>query len=255
MLIQMRLRLVMATTTNLLDALKDAFRSKGITYKDAAKALELSEVSIKRIFSEKNCSLIRLEKLCELAEIDFATLLEIAESKQQQLTKLTLEQEKLLVSDTRLLVVAVCIINYWSFAEILDKYQFTEAELTGAFTTLDKLGIIELLPANRYRLKISRRFRWQTRGPIQNFFVESVLQTYLHTDFQDKGNHFHFTWGMLSKESAKELNRKIHRVVDEYMNIVAQDVRIPVENKLTSSLLIMFREDWEPQGFKALWKD
>ena len=227
----------------------------GITYRDAAKALDLSEVSIKRIFSEKNCSLIRLEKLCDLAETDFSELLEIAESKQQQLTELTIEQEKLLVSDTRLLVVAVCIINYWSFDEILSKYQFTAAELTGAFTALDKLGIIELLPGNRYRLKVSRRFSWQVRGPIQNFFVESVLQAYLHSDVQDKGNHFHFTWGMLSKESVEELKRKIHRLIDEYMNIVGQDVRIPVENKLTSSLLIMFREDWEPQSFKQLWKD
>lgn len=243
----------MAATSNLLDALKTVFRKKSITYRDAAKALGLSEVSIKRIFSEKNCSLIRLEKLCELAETDFAELLEIAESKQQQLTELTLEQEKFLVSDARLLVVSVCIINYWSFDEILSKYQFTEAELTGVFTKLDKLGIIELLPANRYRLKVSRRFSWKIRGPIQNFFVESVLQAYLHNDVQDKGNHFHFTWGMLSKESAEELNRKIHRMVDEYMSIVNQDVRIPVENKLTSSLLVMFRENWEPETFKKLW--
>lgn len=240
----------MAATNNLLDALKTVFRTQGITYRDAAKALDLSEVSIKRIFSEKNCSLIRLEKLCDLADTDFATLLEIAESKQQQLTELSLEQEKFLVSDTRLLVVAVCIINYWSFDEILSKYQFTEAELTAAFTGLDKLGFIDLLPGNRYRLKVSRRFSWQVRGPIQRFFVESVLQAYLMSDFQDKGNHFHFTWGMLSKESIEELNRKIHRLVDEYMDIVKQDVRIPVENKLSSSLLVMFREDWEPQAFK-----
>lgn len=245
----------MAITTNLLEALKTVLRSKGITYKDAAQALELSEVSIKRIFSEKNCSLTRLEKLCELAETDLSELLEIAESQQQKVSQLSHDQERMLVGDTRLLVVSVCIINYWSFAEILAKYQFTEAELTGAFTQLDRLGIIELLPANRYRLKISRRFNWQVRGPIQNFFIESVLQAYLHSDAQDGGNHLHFTWGMLSKESAEELNRKIHRVVDEYMSIVSQDAKIPVENKLTSSLLIMFREHWEPESFKTLWKE
>jgi len=244
----------MSATKNLLDALKTVFRNKGITYRDAANALDLSEVSIKRIFSEKNCSLQRLEKLCDLAETDFSTLLEIAESKQQQLTELTLEQEKLLVGDTRLLVVSVCIINYWSFEQILSQYQFTEAELTGAFTQLDKLGVIELLPGNRYRLKVSRNFRWRIRGPIQNFFIESVLQSYLHSDLQDTGNQFRFTWGMLSKESVEELNRKIHRLIDDYLRIVEQDVRIPVENKLTSSLLILFREDWEPKAFKALWK-
>lgn len=59
---------------------------------------------------------------------------------------------------------------------------------------------------------------------------------------------------MLSKESVDELNRKIHRLIDDYLRIVEQDVRIPVKNKLTSSLLVLFREDWEPQAFKALWK-
>lgn len=245
----------MAVTTNLLEALKSVLRTKGITYKDAGQALDLSEVSIKRIFSEKNCSLVRLEKLCDLAETDFTELLEIAESQQQKVSQLSHEQERLLVGDTRLLVVSVCIINYWTFEEILAKYQFTEAELTGAFTKLDRLGIIELLPRNRYRLKISRRFNWQVRGPIQNFFIESVLQAYLHTDVQDGGNHFHFNWGMLSKESADELNRKIHRVVDEYMSIVNQDAKIPNEDKLTSSLMIMFRENWEPESFKTLWKN
>ncbi|MEE9325763.1 MAG: helix-turn-helix domain-containing protein [Cocleimonas sp.] len=244
----------MALTTSLLDALKSVLREKGITYRDVSNFLELSEVSIKRIFSDKNCSLIRLEKMCELAQTDLAELLDIAESRQQQLTELSVEQENTLVSDTGLLVVAVCIINYWSFDEILAKYQFNQAQLTGLFTQLDKMEFIELLVGNRYRLKVSRRFSWKLRGPIQRFFVESVLDSYLQTGIQSAGNHFHFNWGMLSKESVDELNRKIHRVVDEYMSIVSQDVRIPVDKKLTSSLLIMFRENWEPQPFKELWK-
>ncbi len=243
----------MIATKNLLDALRSVFRSKGITYKDAANALELSEVSIKRIFSDKNCSLIRLEKLCELADTDFAELITIAESKQQRLTELSVQQEKMLVNDTRLLLVAVCIINHWTFEEIMSKYQFTVAQLTGLFTKLDKLKIIELLPGNRYHLKISRGFRWQACGPIQNFFVQSILQSYLQDGMADTENHFRFVWGMLAKESVNELNRKIHRLIDEYMKIAEQDVRIPVENKLTSSLLIMFREDWEPDTFKQHW--
>lgn len=246
---------IMTVTENLLSALRSVFRAKGITYMDAAIALELSEVSIKRLFSDKNCSLIRLEKLCELADTDFSELIAIADSRQQHLTELTLQQEKLLVCDTRLLLTAVCIINHWTFDEILSKYQFSISQLTGVFTKLDKLGIIDLLPGNRYRLKISRGFSWQPRGPIQNFFMQSILKTYLHEGITDTGNHFRFVWGMLAKESVDELNRKIHRLIDDYMKIAEQDVRIPVENKLTSSLLIMFRENWEPDTFKQHWKE
>jgi len=244
----------MAMTENLLNALKGLFHTQGITYKDAAQALNLSEVSIKRLFSEKNCSLMRLEKLCELAGTDFSELNKIAETQQQQLTELSLQQEKMLVSDTRFLVVAVCIINHWSFEQILSKYQFTIAELTGVFTQLDKFGVIDLQLGNRYRLKVSRRFNWLANGPIQNFFLESILQTYVKGGIHGSGNHFRFEWGMLAKESVVELNRKIHRLLDEYMHIAEQDARIPVEDKLTSSLLVMFREDWEPDSFKQHWK-
>jgi len=241
-------------TDNLLEALKGVFHQRGITYKDAASALGLSEVSIKRLFSEKNCSLIRLEKLCELAETDFSELIKIAELQQQQLSEFSLKQEKLLVSDIRFLIVAVCIINHWSFDQILKKYQFSVAQLTGVFTRLDKFGVIDLLPQNRYRLKISRRFNWLPNGPIQNFFFESILKTYVQGGVQGDGNHFRFEWGMLTTESVDELNRKIHRLLDEYMHIAEQDARVPVEDKLTSSLLIMFREDWEPELFKQHWK-
>ena len=151
---------------------------------------------------------------------------------------------------SRLLLVAVCIINHWQFDEILAKYTFSQAQLTGMFTKLDKLGIISLLPSNRYHRKISRSFRWQPRGPIQNYFIQSILQDYLDSSVQSSGNHFHFVWGMLAKESAIELNRKIHQLVDEYLPIAELDRRIPVAEKMTSSLLVMFREDWEPQKFK-----
>ncbi|VAW63787.1 hypothetical protein MNBD_GAMMA10-2767 [hydrothermal vent metagenome] len=244
----------MAMTENLLSALKHVFHNRGITYKDAAAALELSEVSIKRLFSEKNCSLLRLEKLCELANTDFTQLLAIAESQQQQLTQLSLQQEKMLVSDIRYLVVAVCIINRWRFEQILARYQFSEAQLTGVFTKLDKFGLIELLTENRYRLKVSRCFSWLPDGPIQTFFLESVLQSYLEGGIQNDASHFRFIWGMLTKESVNELNRKIHRLLDEYTHIAEQDIKIPIENKLTSSLLIMFRENWEPDSFRQHWK-
>lgn len=244
----------MAMSSNLLSALRAVFRKKGITYKDAAEALNLSEVSIKRLFSENNCSINRLEKLCEFAETDFGELLAIAESEQQQLTELTIEQERQLVSETSLLLVAVCIINHWSYDDIIEKYQFTVPELIGLFTKLDKLGVIELLPGNRYRLKISRKFKWQTRGPIQTFFVQSIQQAYFQENSGGKNNHFRFVWGMLAKESVDELNRKIARLIDEYLKIVEQDVRVPVQDKLTSSLMIMFREDWEPETFRQLWR-
>ena len=245
----------MNMTDNLLTALKSVFKNKGITYKDAATALELSEISIKRIFSTKNVSLVRLEKLCEFANTDIGELIQLAEERHQKISTLTLEQERKLVSDKKLLLLGVCLINHWSFDEILSNYQFEEPELIGLFAQMDKLRIIEYLPGNRYRLNIARDFCWQPGGPIHIYFAKSILGDLLSGNLLSSKNHFRYVWGMLSKESAQELNRKIKRLIDEYLLIAQQDTRISVEDKMTSSLMVLFREDWEPDEFKVERRD
>lgn len=238
-------------TTSLIMALKQEFRRQGLTYKDIAVQLGLSEVSIKRIFSDKNISLEQLENLCQIARIDIAGLVRLADENREYSGQLTIEQERTIISDIRLVLVLVCIINHWSFNEILEKYDFKETELFRLFAKLDKMSIIELLPANRYRLKLSRHFSWKPRGPIQKFFLESILQEYLKPSFDDSSNHLNFVWGMLTPESANELNRRIHRVVDEFLKMAELDLRVSVHKKMSSSLMVLFREDWEPKEFKG----
>jgi len=245
----------MASTVNILSALKRRLRSQGITYKQAAEALELSEVSIKRLFAERSFSLLRIEKLCELANTDFAELVQFADAAQQQLDQLSLEQEQQLVADANLLLVAVCIINYMSFADIIEKYDYNEPALIKSFTMLDKMNIIELLPNNRYRLKLNRRFSLQPNGPIQSFFVNNMLKEFLSRKSAQEKAPFQLAWGMLSKNSAQELQKKIQRLFDEYLQIAEHDKRIPVSEKLTSSLFIMFHEDMEPTLFTQQQKN
>jgi transcriptional regulator with XRE-family HTH domain len=240
-------------STHVLNALKKALRRKGISYRAAAKELHLSESSIKRLFAERSFTLTRVEKLCELAEIDLSTLIQLAESEIHQTSELTTAQEQEIVDDPRLLLVGVCLINRCTFDEILQKYDFDEVELTRIFTRLDQLDIIEHLPGNRYRLKVSHNFRWQPGGPIQRFFIQSIVKEYLSHELFAPTNHMHYVWGMLTRESAQELATRVQRLVDEYVRVAADDAHLPMSDKLTSSLLVLFREDWEPDIFKANW--
>lgn len=64
----------MALTTALIEVLKRELKSRDITYADVAKKLDLSEASIKRMFSTKDFMLSRLDDICEFAGIEFADL-------------------------------------------------------------------------------------------------------------------------------------------------------------------------------------
>lgn len=240
-------------TGHILEALKGLLRSKGISYKDAAESLGLSESSVKRLFAEKSFTMVRLEKLCDIAGTDLSELLQIVESKRNNVTSLTVEQEREIVSDPHLLLVGVCLMNQCSFEEILLKYDVQETELIQCFAKFDRFNIIEYLPGNRYRLKLSRNFNWNKNGPIQRFFIESILKEYLAVGMQGN-NHLHYVWGMLTKETTKELIPKIQRLVDEYVQLSGQETKLPMDDKLTSSLFVLFREDWEPSIFKEQWK-
>ena len=73
----------MEQTHQLIDTLKKELRRVGKTYADVAKELDLSEASVKRLFSERNFSLYRLEKTCTLIGIDMAELVDSMRSRQR----------------------------------------------------------------------------------------------------------------------------------------------------------------------------
>jgi len=245
----------MSMPDNLITALKFKLKSNNITYADAAKVLDLSVGSVKRLFSEKNFTLQRLDTLCQLADTDLSELMEISEKNSEKVHVLSIEQERKIVENPKLLLVGVCLINRYSFKDILNKYRIEEPELVGIFVKLDMLNLIELLPNNRYRLKLSPDFKWQNNGPIQRFFFESIVSEYMMSELKEAGNNMHFVWGMLTKESTIELSQKIRKLIEEYVNLTSSESKLPHRQKLTSSLFILFKEDWEPSVFKAHWQD
>ena len=99
----------------LVDTLKLELRKQRITYKQVSEALELSETSIKRLFSEGSFSIKWLEKVCALIHLDISDLVHLMEKNIEFTTQLSLEQEKDLVSDTKLLLMALLLVNKLEF--------------------------------------------------------------------------------------------------------------------------------------------
>ena len=69
----------MSQTRPLVDTLKQELRKQRVTYRRVSEALELSETSVKRLFSEEAFSLKRLEKICELLHLDISDLVHLME--------------------------------------------------------------------------------------------------------------------------------------------------------------------------------
>ncbi len=82
----------MAQTSAIVSELKRQLRSHGLTYQDVADALDLSEASVKRLFSEKQFSLKRLDQICTLMGMEISDLVRKL-APEPRVEQLSLEQE------------------------------------------------------------------------------------------------------------------------------------------------------------------
>ena len=241
----------MAQTTAIIQSLKMALKANGLTYRQVASRLELSEASVKRLFAEQNFSLQRLEQICQLVGMEISDLIKQMEAQQQQLSELTEEQEQELVLDIKLLLVAYVVINGLKFEDIVELYDLSETETIQYLAKLDRIKLIDLLPNNRIRLRISAKFAWRRNGPIQKFFTEHLQEDFLKSRFDNREETFQFPSGMLSRASCTQLNRRITQLIQDFHSLNEQDRSLPLKDRFGYSLFIAFRR-WRPDVFDQL---
>ena len=109
----------MNETRQLVNTLKRRLKIQGMTYRDLGQALHLSEASVKRLFASGRFSLDRIVDIAHLLGYTLAELAQEAAVAEKRLHTLSAMQEKELVSDAKLLLVAVCALNQWEITDIV----------------------------------------------------------------------------------------------------------------------------------------
>lgn len=251
--IQLRERLYMAQTAELINTLKKALKTHRLTYADVAHRLEMSEANVKRLFVTKRITLERLEEICRLMQMDLTDLFQLYQESRQRITQLTLEQEKELLQDEKLLLVAVSVRNHLTFNEIVNNYQISEVECIRCLAKLDKLMIIDLLPNNRIKLRIDEDFHWITNGPIEDFFHKKIQAQFLKGGFRGELEHRRFLFGLLGESSARLMLNKLHNLAKEFAELHRQDAHLPLDKRHNIGFLMAIRP-WELELFKPLRK-
>lgn len=241
----------MATAIALVESLKRELRARKITYAEVGKAIDLSEASVKRLFSQRDFTLERIDQICALAGIEFTELARALERDEHFVSQLTLEQEQEIVANKKLLVAAVCALGHWTFEQIIDTYLFSEAELVKLLAQLDRLKLIELLPNNKIRPLITRAFTWIPDGPIQRYFKSEVSRDYLDANFDAGGELMVLVNGMLSESSRGAVQARLRQIANEMRELHHNDIHLPQSERFGTSMLVAVRR-WEPKFFVEL---
>lgn len=243
----------MSQSEMLITVLKKELKRAGITYRSLAPRLSLSEAAVKRMFSEGNFTIKRLNDICELMGIQFSDLTRLMEKDQKKIDHLSAQQEQQLASDERLLLIAFLVINGFTLNDIVDSYNFSQPQVIRYLVKLDKLNIIELLPNNKIRLIISSKFSWRSNGPIQEFFTKKLQVDFLAHPFNRNEEKHYFLTAMLSQKNAVELENKIESIVNDFKVKNLDDFHTPNGEKKIYSFLLAMR-NWHPKEFDYLRK-
>ncbi len=200
----------------LLDILKKALKSKGVTYKDLAQRLNLSEASVKRHFSSGDLSLNRLEEICQLVDLNFLELCkQIGERESSEGWYLSVEHEKVFSEKPRLFYFYILLRAEKTLANILKNYEIEMPEAESFLLTLDKLNLIELHPANKYKIKKVGLFRLRRDGPIGRTLFERTKKEFLQDDFVGDEKFLRFSLMGIHQGQVKKFQMKIDKMIQE----------------------------------------
>jgi len=243
----------MNQNNKLIDELKIALKEKSITYKAIGIHLALSEGSIKRIFSNYDFTLKRLEEICSLVDLELFDLLERMKEKELSTEILPIKHEIELVSDIELLLTAHLLINKWTVHQILSNYQIDRLRMVQLLSKLDAMRIIDYLAGERVRLKISRNFTWIDKGPIQQFFNQNIESEFFNCNFTSPGEIKLFISGMLTKSSNAEMQRRIKKLAVSFDALHKENEPEILSDKFGTSLVLAMRP-WDIDLFDQLRK-
>jgi hypothetical protein len=158
------------------------------------------------------------------------------------------------VADRKMLLMAISCLSQWTFEQIVATYSFTDAECVKYLVRLDRLGIIELRPLNRYRLKVAKAFRWRPNGPVMQYFRAQVVDDYYSGDFAGEGELLMLVHGQIGRSLAQLFNERLARVAQDFAQQHLADQKLPPEHKRPYTLLIGMRS-WLFAAFRDLKRE
>lgn len=203
----------MSQIDQFLNSLKRTLKAKNILYRDLAKALKLSESSVKRILSNKSLSLDRLEEICRVADISFSEVVKSANLEEaSQIVTFTEEQEKALAENIRLLHYFMILQDGKSPQKIEREYQISVAESKKYLFLLDRLNLIELHPRDKVKFKRQGFLRFRRDGPVGKALFEQTKASYLNYDFKPE-DYIRFSFLKISLPTMAKYKAKLERLV------------------------------------------
>lgn len=245
----------MTETQLMLETLKRCLKARGMTYGRLARKLGLSESSVKRLFSNESFTMARLERVCraiDMTIVDLArmTAAQVQTSAAEPTFSLTLEQERILASNSLLLACFYLLLNGRTVEEMSNRLSLTAQATRNLLSQLSAAGLLEVERGKKVRLHARLPIAWRPDGPVRKLYERQVRAEFLQSEFSAKNEALSFHSAELSPASVRILLRKMEKLASDFADLAALDVSLPSKEKVSTAMLLACRP-WVFSMFSA----
>lgn len=219
----------------LFTRLKTALKARGLTYADIAERLDVSEITVKRLFAEQDCKLSRLNAICRAAGLQLHELVEATGQNPAPPNQLSGKQSRALSANRSLLSVFLLLLNRYEPARIQAIYQLTDQTLYQYLRSLEQLQLIQLTDNRDVKLLIEPPVDFLADKSLDQE-IRKINADFLNWVFNHRhrtGYQFESVTRHMSRASAEEIHRDISELNDKIKHLARRDHLLMPEMELT----------------------
>ena len=165
---------------NLFGVLKQVLKTRGYTYAKLAGVMHCSELTVKRLFKEKDCKMSRLQEICAIVGMSLADLVDMQERMSSSAQYLPQATEQALADDPQIFVFLLLLVSWIDTKRIAIECKLSDAHIYQQLRALEKLGVIELQPDNKVKYRVSLPIRWRLDGPLNGLIKQANMRYICH---------------------------------------------------------------------------
>lgn len=220
--------------------LKKSIKARGYTYSQLADEMQMSEVSIKRLFKDKDCKMSRLLEICSIIGLSIDELVSMQQRFTQAPEFLPESIEAALAADKTLFLLLILLISQLPISTIQQLLNLPKATLYLHLRELEKLGLIELSHGDNYRFTVPLPIRWRMGGALSQL-IKALNKRYV-AHCLDHENHpdyaFTTTSRLMTKNSVEQIQKKLRKIREEFDYLSTQDQMFYKAEELHLSKLV-----------------
>ncbi|MGF1740302.1 helix-turn-helix transcriptional regulator [Vibrio profundum] len=208
--------------TIICSLIKKRLKGVGLSYKDVAEQMSISEVSVKRLLNmSQPLSTKRLVQLAELAQVSLSQIVVEAEKLASQIPTFTANQDKAFCDEPELYTVFSEICGDVRPQFLMKKFQLDEASLYLYLRKLESIGLIEIVRGCEFKLLVSKHICFSDSNQFPMYFKNQIIDSLKEQVQNITSDDAYFITAKfrLTEEEFKQYNTKLEELMLEHLKI------------------------------------